>query len=611
MRPVSPQNGLLILLVALIAVTGFHCRPPGDGRSGDIVPDVSSIPEDELYLLYPQLLLLHRKLDEAEAFYRLGNLDYSLALSDQLLVDIEDFQSTSPEGFVCAHLDTLEFRTTLLRSHIIDEETSADWSRHMAAVLDSIGRYHVVEETIEVTMNWRTEHWIRYFTGKGRAHFERWLQRVGRYREIIEPILVENELPRDLLFLAVIESGLNLTARSSVKATGPWQFMAGTGRLFGLRTNWWIDERSDLVASTYAAANYLKYLHGLFGNWELALAAYNAGEYRVADAISRQKTDDYWRLRLPSQTKWFVPKFMAALEIGRNPSRYGFSVTPLEPLRYDVVLVKDSIDLKHIAAGAGCTVRTIKELNPALKRWATPPSMEIELKVPRGTAEEVIAAIEKIPAEERISWHRHTVQRGEALSRIASRYEISQAELKRINGISNVHRIREGQILLIPVRDAGGDEGGVSRPRYMDPPSLPSRITMKRYTPPADHEKIVYTVRDRDTLSEIAERFGVGLSTLRRWNDLRYSSVIHPGDNLVIYLPPGSSTARTLAAEDDGTPSAEGRQKIQHVVQRGETLSAISRRYRTTVSAILSWNTGIRRDRLYPGDMLTIWIESE
>ncbi|MDD3641911.1 MAG: LysM peptidoglycan-binding domain-containing protein [Candidatus Krumholzibacteria bacterium] len=556
--------------------------------------------------------MLHRKLDEAEAFYRLGNLDYSLSLSDQLLVDIGDFQATSPEGFVCSHLDTLELRTALLRAHIIEEETSADWSRHMAAVLDSIGRHHIVEETIDITMNWRTEHWIRYFTGKGRKHFDRWLERAEKYRDIIEPILVENQIPRDLLYLSVIESGLNLTACSSVKATGPWQFMAGTGRLFGLRTNWWIDERSDLVASTYAAANYLKYLHGLFGNWELALAAYNAGEYRVADAISRQKTDDYWRLRLPSQTRWFVPKFMAALEIGRNPEKYGFSVASVQPLRFDVVVIKDSIDLKHIAAGAGCTVRTVKELNPALKRWATPPDMEIELKVPHGSAKDVVAAIEKIPAEERISWHRHSVQRGEALSRIADRYEISQAELKRINGITDVHRIREGQILLIPVRDSGAGDSGVSRPRYMDPPSLPSQISMKRYTPPEDHDKIVYTVKDRDTLSEIAERFGIGLSKLRRWNDLRYNSVIHPGDNLVIYLPPGSAAAAGRADVSEDEPSGvEGRQKVMHIVQSGETLSAISRRYGTTVSAILSWNTSVRRDRLHPGDRLTIWIESE
>jgi len=604
------KNWLVMLMLAVTAVTVVGCRPPASRGPGDIAPEVSSIPEDELYLLYPQLLLLNRKLDEAEAYYRLGNLDYSLSLSDQLLVDIGDFQATSPEGFVCSHLDTLEYRTSLLRSHITDEETTADWSRHMAAVLDSIGRHHVVEESIDVSMNWRTEHWIRYFTGKGRPHFERWLERVTRYRDIIEPILVENEVPRDLLYLAVIESGLNLNARSCVKATGPWQFMAGTGRLFGLRTNWWIDERSDLVASTYAAANYLKYLHGLFGDWELALAAYNAGEYRVADAISRQKTDDYWHLRLPSQTRWFVPKYMAALEIGRDPARYGFHVPAAEPLRFDVVVIKDSIDLKHIAAGAGCTVRTIKELNPALKRWATPPNMEIELKVPRGSGPDVVAAIEKIPAGERISWHRHTIQRGEALSRIAARYEISQAELKRINGITNVHKIREGQILLIPVRDEGDDGSGVSRPKYMDPPSLPSQITMKRYSPPADHEKVVYTVRDRDTLSEIAERFGVGLSKLRRWNDLRYSSVIHPGDNLVIYLPPGSTATVAASSTDSGAQQREGMQKIMHVVQRGETLSAISRHYGTTVSAILSWNTGVKRDRLYPGDRLTIWVES-
>lgn len=424
------------------------------------------------------------------------------------------------------------------------------------------------------------------------------------YRDIIEPILIEQELPRDLMYLSVIESGLNLNARSCVNATGPWQFMAGTGRLFGLRINWWVDERKDIIASTYAAANYLKYLYSLFGKWDLALAGYNAGEYRVAGAISRQKTEDYWQLRLPSQTKWFVPKYMAALIIGRDPAAHGFKIRDVKPITFDIVRIDRSTDLKHVSKGANCTVTRLKKLNPALKRWATPPGMEIEIKVPAGKGDAVLAVLADIPPEERVSWHRHKVRRGETLSRIASRYEISQSELKRINSIRNAHKIRTGTILLIPVKDSGQVASATSKPKYKDSPNLPSKINVKKYTPPRGHTKIVYTVRDGDTVSEIAERHHVGLSKVRRWNNLRYSSTIHPGQSIVIYLPAGANTRIA------NSKPVEGKMKVYHTVRKGETLSSISRLYKARVSDLLAWNSSVKKDLVYPGDKLMIWIES-
>jgi membrane-bound lytic murein transglycosylase D len=380
--------------------------------------------------------------------------------------------------------------------------------------------------------------------------------------------------------------------------------MAGTGRLFGLRINWWIDERKDIIASTYAAAHYLKHLHGLFGSWPLALAAYNSGEYRVAYAISKQKTEDYWRLNLPSQTRWFVPKFMAALEIGRNLEKYGFGTSVVDPVSFDVIRIDKSTDLRLIAKAAGCTFRTIQDLNPSMKRWATPPGMVVELKVPEGTGETVLAALEDIPEDERVTWHRHSVKRGETLSQIATRYEISLSELKRINEIRNVHKIREGNIILIPVKDAGAVAS--TEPSYREKPALPDKITMKRYTPPDGYEKIIYTVKRNDTLSEIADRHHVGLSKLRRWNDLRYSSMIKPGQKLVIYMPSGKSDEGGIAEKTEQIQ--DGMRLVYHIVKRGETLTSISRLYNKHISEILSWNTGLHKDRLFPGDRIAIWI---
>ena len=481
----------------------------------------------------------------------------------------------------------------------------------MTAVMDSIAANHVVEEEIAIVYNWKTEHWIDYFQGKGRRYFKKWLNRTETYKDIIIPILVENEIPRDLLYLAVIESGLNLSARSRVKATGPWQFMAGTGRLFGLRINWWIDERKDIIASTYSAAHYLKHLHNLFGNWPLALAAYNSGEYRVAYAISKQKTDDYWRLNLPSQTRWFVPKYMAALAIGRDPEKYGFRIPNGKPLIFDVIRIDKSTDLRIVAKSAGCTYSTIQKLNPAMKRWATPPGMVVELKVPAGTGKKVLASLNEIPAEERVSWHKHRVKKGETLSQIATRYEISTRELKRMNGIKNVHRIRVGNILLIPVKDADTVAKALSEPKYRQEPNLPGKITMKKYKAPAGHKKIVYTVKSNDTLSEIADRYHVGLSKLRRWNDLRYSSFIRPGQNLVIYVRPEFNVPSEKTASMPDGSIKNGKKLVYHIVDSGETLTSISRRYNKRISELLAWNSGIHKDRLYPGERIAIWVETD
>ncbi|MBN2069864.1 MAG: LysM peptidoglycan-binding domain-containing protein [Candidatus Krumholzibacteriota bacterium] len=597
----------IFLLISISVITLSGCFWSKNVDNIQVTDYPTALTGEDLYLLYPRLILLHEQLDEANAYYYLGDIENAVIQSDFLLDKIDAMKAESPVPFLCSHLDSLETIIYYLKEKIIEEDDIREWQSHISSAFDSIGENHVVEEEIEIVYNWRTDHWIKYFTGKGRKHYKKWLDRSEKYRDIIEPILVKNEVPRDLLFLAIIESGLNLDARSNVKATGPWQFMAGTGRLFNLRINWWIDERKDIVASTYAAAHYLKYLHNLFGNWQLALAAYNSGEYRVAHAISSQKTRDYWQLRLPSQTKWFVPKFMAALAIGRNPENFGFDKPQSAPLEFDMITLDRSTDLRIIASAAGSTLTAIKNLNPALKRWATPPGMTIELKVPPGTGDRVLEKINSIPPEERVSWLRHKIKSGETLSYIASKYEISQKELKRINGIENVHKIRVGQMLMIPTRDDDPAVSDSSDPKYMDPPDLPSKIRMKRYEPPAGKTKIVYTVKDRDTLSEIAEKYNVGLSRIRRWNNLQYRSMIHPGDNLVIYVDPDSGFDSFAA----NTTDTNGKREHIHIVKRGETLSSICNVYKIRLSDILSWNHMINKDRLYPGEKIRMWLPAE
>lgn len=604
-------RAICVLLIAFIFAT-YGCLPPGHvGRMTSPEPEYELESEKEIYLLYPQLLYIQEKLDRASSYFYRGDLESAILLCENLITEVADLQAASPPAAVCDHLETQREKANALLQRAMDEELERDSKIHLTSVLDSLARNHIVEEEIEIIFNWRTKHWIKYFQGKGRRHFRRWLTRVEMYRDIIEPILIENEIPRDLLYLAVIESGLNLNARSRMKAVGPWQFMAGTARIFGLRINWWIDERKDIIASTYAATHYLNHLYNLFGSWPLALASYNAGEYRIAYAISAQKTDNYWRLRLPSQTRWFVPKYMAALAIARNPEEYGFEKAASPPLRFEVIEIDRSTDLKLIAEAAGCSVKSIKSLNPALKKWATPPGMVVELKVPYGKGERCLAGLKEIPPEKRFSWQKHRVRRGETLSNIATRYEVSVAELKRINGIGNIHRIREGKTLMIPVRSSDSVTKKSSSPSYRSKPELPQKIAMKRYQAPAGSKKIVYIVKDHDTLGQIAERFNVGLSKLRGWNNLRYTSMIHPGDRLAVYVPTEFKTLEDRIEITMEEALKNGMKRIVHIVKKGETLSSISRLYEARISDILNWNGRIKRDRLYPGDRITIWLSRD
>jgi membrane-bound lytic murein transglycosylase D len=479
-----------------------------------------------------------------------------------------------------------------------DDALATETTGHMAALIDSFTRTNIIEDEIEIEYNEKTTHWIRYFQGSGRKHFSRWLERTGEFKDLIEPILVEIGVPRDLLYLAVIESGLNLSARSHMKAIGPWQFMSGTAKLFGLRINWWVDERKDIIASTYAAANYLRYLHGLFGSWQLALASYNAGEHRVAYAMTRQRTNDYWRLKLPAQTMWFVPKFMAALAIGRNPEAYGFEKPTCDTIHFDLIEVERPIELRAIAEAANCSLNEIKELNPHLKKWCTPPDMVVEVKVPAGTGERCVARLAEMKSSRMVSFIQHKVKKGETLSRIASEYELSVKDLKKFNDMGKSQVIRAGNILLIPVKDLQRPARIAGRPSYRTPPSIRDDILRPLFGAHEEGETIPYVVRRHDTLT------------------VRVSP--HRGSETMAAEHPGEQTAETgddsrpsgRAGTDDDPPAEGGMKSITHIVKKGETLSSISRLYDARLSDVLAWNQKTSRSKLYPGEKIRIWLKA-
>lgn len=313
---------------------------------------------------------------------------------------------------------------------------------------------------IPIVYNELVNDYIVFFQTRLRDRFELWLARSGQYTLLMRDILREHQLPEDLVFLALIESGFNPKAFSRAKAAGPWQFIKGTGKRYGLRIDQWIDERRDPVKSTVAAAKYLKDLFGMFGSWPLSMASYNAGEGRIMRAMARTKSEDFWELKetrhIRPETKNYVPKYMAATMIARNPQKYGFNIEYLPPFTYDEVEIPKSTSLKTIAKAAGVTIAEIKTYNPELKKESTPPGYpRYRLKLPTGTRETFLANFTAGPEKEPKSSdvQKHRISKGETLNSIARKYDVSVGSLLQANELGRNSTIKAGHYLIIPAEN--------------------------------------------------------------------------------------------------------------------------------------------------------------
>jgi membrane-bound lytic murein transglycosylase D len=497
---------------------------------------------------------------------------------------VQNLAQNYPE--VLTHLDQLPEESSLALLLMKLGELRADG---MLSDTTEIPADLELEEDVpyDVPIDWneKVENSIRYFQVQNRSAFARWLNRCGRYQEMMQGILRQYGLPEDLIYMALIESGFNPQAYSWAHASGPWQFISSTGKIYGLTYDWWLDERRDPVKSTHAAAKYLKKLYQEFADWRLALAAYNCGEVRVRRAIASAGTRDFWQLSLPRQTRNYVPLFMAATVIAKSPEQYGFTVQPEPPLRYDEVTIDDCTDLKVAARCCHSSVDQIKELNPELRRWCTPPNhRDYVLKIPPGTRDSFVANYALVPESEKVSWQRHKIQRGETLSKIARRYGTSVRAIADANSLRSSHRIIAGKYLLIPIGPYSGSSGSLIA-------AAPSGGGE------ASGDKLIYTVKKGDALGRIAASFGIGLSQLRRWNNLRSGAYIYPGDKLTIYLPSGGSGSVT--AGEDFT-------ELVYTVKRGDTLWDIAQDFGISLAELIQDN-GLRDpSRLKPGSKLKI-----
>jgi membrane-bound lytic murein transglycosylase D len=358
---------------------------------------------------------------------------------------------------------------------------------------------------------------------------------------MIQQVFRAEGIPLDLAYVPLIESAFKPNAVSRAQAKGVWQFMQGTALENGLKHDWYIDERADPEKATRAAAKYLRTLHGMFGDWHLALASYNGGPGLVQRALKRTRTDDFWSLAaapraIPRETREYVPMILAAIVIARNPVQYGFDITPETPVAFETVQLPRAVDLRHVAEWTGSSVNEIQALNPELRRWTTPVRRtDYTLKVPAGTAESLLARLESAPSAELASLKWHTVRRGDTVAGLAARFKVSRADLAAANGLSTRARLKPGQELLIP--------RAPTPLLAARPADAPIRTAARQEAGSSAGHASAYRVRRGDTLFSIARRFGVSVDDLRAWNRLR-GSRLDIGDVLTVRPP-----ARAQAAQ--------------------------------------------------------------
>ena len=433
---------------------------------------------------------------------------------------------------------------------------------------------------IPIVLHERTQNWMVYFLTRGRTHFVRWLARSERYEPLLREALAQAGLPQDLMYQSMIESGFNPFATSRAAAVGVWQFMPRTGTYYGLTNDWWVDERRDPVKATVAAIKYLSYLHRLFGEWELATAAYNAGEGKIGKAIRMYGTDDFWELSaahrsyLKPETKHYVPKMMAAAILAKYADRYGLNDEKLEKDRlglwdYDVVQVPEATDLAAVAQITGKDLEEIQAMNPHLRRGFTPPGVEnYELNIPRGEGDTFAKKLASLPKDERITFVRHKVSRGQTLGAISNRYGVPIAAISKLNSIRDPRSLRIGQVLTIPVRAE----------------SLTER-------------EMIHVVAKGESLGKIAERYGTTVADLKEQNGLR-GDTISIGQRIKVQTSAPAEVAESTSARPATKPSS-------YTVQSGDTVSGIAQKFGTTWTALRSAN-GLSSDAIKVGQRLSI-----
>lgn len=431
----------------------------------------------------------------------------------------------------------------------------------------------------------RVQKCIRFWQTTAREPMERFLRRSGRYLPMMKEIIKTYNIPTDLAYLPIVESGFNNKAYSYAHASGPWQFIASTGKMYDLHRTHWVDERRDFEKSTHAACKYLSYLHGLFDSWNLALASYNGGEGRVGRQVKRQKTSDFWKLDLRQQTENYVPLYHAAVMIAKDPAAYGFNVELDAPIEFDWAATNKPIELKDVANAIGSTTEVLEELNPELRRGVTPPEESpYRLRIPKGTSDLFSAMYRDLPRSSRTEWAHHTVRKGETLGKISNKYGISVADIVAANKLKSKHKLSVGQSLVIPVPMAAAND-------VSEKPARKTESTLSE-KPMAVADGKKYKIKSGDTLWDLAKKYGVTTSEIRQANRMGAHEKLAVGESLVIPEAAKVSSNRTGA--------------FWYTVRKGDTVLRIATKFGLSIAQVLSFNAIDNPNRIHVGQKIRI-----
>ena len=437
---------------------------------------------------------------------------------------------------------------------------------------------------------------LKWFVSHPR-YLDRVSLRGSRYLHFIVEELEKANLPLEIALLPIVESGFDPFGYSHGRASGPWQFIPSTGRMYGLDQDWWYDGRRDIVGSTRAAIAYLTRLNRMFkGDWLHALAAYNSGEGTVSRAIRRNKKagkpTDFWSLKLPKETRAYVPKLLALGKLFKNPEKYNYQLKdmPNEPY-FEIVNIGGQIDLAQAADMAGISIDEVYLLNPGFNQWATSPKGPHRLLIPVAKAKTFRSKLVSIPADERVTWVRYTVESGDNLALIAKQHNTTVNVLQDVNKMSST-LIRVGQQLMIPVAGSKIESYTLSSHQRL--------LAKQNRSPSQNRIKIDYVVKSGDSFWKISQKYKTTSKQLARWNNMGLKDPLFAGQKLVVWLKGEkriNSTGRSVT------------KKIIYTIRSGDSLAKVAGKFRVKLSDIKKWNPKVTGQKyVQPGDRLTLLI---
>ncbi|MCX2981340.1 LysM peptidoglycan-binding domain-containing protein [Halieaceae bacterium IMCC14734] len=456
---------------------------------------------------------------------------------------------------------------------------------------------HLEHERIEVERNWYE---------RNPDYMLRVSRRAQRYLFYVVEQVEARGMPMELALLPIMESAYDPFAYSHGRAAGIWQIIPGTGEELGLTQDWWYDGRRDLRASTAGALDYLEKLSAAFdGDWLKALASYNAGKRRVNDSIranrKRDRPTDFWSLKLPAETRSYVPRLLALSQIFAEPDRFGIALTPVSDTPYfGIAPTGGQIDLAQAADLSGLDIEALYLLNPGFNRWATAPDGPHELLLPIAALANFNAGLESMPAAERISWQRYIIRSGDSLSVIARRFNTGSDVIREVNGIKG-NQIRAGDVLLIPTAS--------------EPPSTyalsAQQRTQRRQNGGDEEVRLNYKVQAGDSFWSIANEYGVTSRQLAQWNGLAVRDPIRPGQKLVIRgVAPEAQTAAEPVALIGPLSREPMMRKLGYRVRNGDSLALIADKFDLTIEDIIGWNSSLQGKKyIHPGQVLTLYVD--